>query len=184
VRTSRVTFVVLIGLFLVAACSTTGSATASPRPVVSLSPPTTSATGTPVTTTSDTPAPTLPVLPSVEPSPTAVPTAGQPTSATGISGSWTGTWQSTKTESSSGNFQATFNQSGDTFTGTIEVSARCVSHGTLTGSLSGDNITFGAVNGAETVAFDGTISGNTMSGNYTTGSACGHDKGTWTASRD
>ncbi|MGV8965963.1 MAG: hypothetical protein ACOH2F_06750 [Cellulomonas sp.] len=54
----------------------------------------------------------------------------------------------------------------------------------MSGQLSGDTITFGAVKAAETVAFDGAIHADSMSGNYASGPACGDDVGTWTAVRE
>lgn len=78
----------------------------------------------------------------------------------------------------------TFSQVQNTFTGTIQVSTQCVDQGTVTGQLTDDTITFGAVKAAETVTFDGTIQADAMSGTYQSGPACGDDAGTWTASRE
>jgi hypothetical protein len=72
---------------------------------------------------------------------------------------------------------------GSSFSGTVSVSAQCVSKGTVSGSVVGKRIKFGAVEGNELVTFDGTVNGDTMGGTYHTGKGCGTDNGTWSASR-
>ena len=81
-----------------------------------------------------------------------------------------------------GTFSLTFAQSGSALSGTIRVAnSECVADGTISGSVSGTQITFGAVKGAHTIAFSGTLKGAEMSGTYT--SPCGPDHGTWGATR-
>jgi len=88
-----------------------------------------------------------------------------------------------KFASTSGTFHVTFQVDGSSFSGTVSVSAQCVSNGTVSGSVVGKQIKFGAVEGNELVTFDGTVNGNTMGGTYHTGKGCGTDNGTWSASR-
>lgn len=69
-------------------------------------------------------------------------------------------------------------------TGTIQVgSAGCIDAGTVSGTLSGQAISFGAVKGDATISYDGQLSadGQSMQGTYSAGESCKNDKGTWTA---
>ncbi|HEY5521266.1 MAG TPA: hypothetical protein VIK08_11460 [Candidatus Limnocylindrales bacterium] len=100
-----------------------------------------------------------------------------------VAGPWRGTWRSAKFASTSGTFHVTFQVNGSSFSGTVSVSTQCVSQGTVSGSVVGNKIKFGAVQGNELVTFDGTVNGDTMGGTYHTGKGCGTDNGTWSASR-
>jgi hypothetical protein len=83
-----------------------------------------------------------------------------------------------------GTFALTWTQSGSTLTGTILVKGTpCLTAATVSGSISGTTITFGAVSGTHTVVYDGTVSGTTMTGTYTAPAACVDAKGTWTATK-
>ena len=134
---------------------------------------------------SHTPAPQSDTTTVVSASPVASTKAAQTTAPTGnavgLAGDWTGTYASTKYPSTTGTFHAMFVVTGATISGTVEISSACVPHGTLSGVLSGTTISFGAVTGAETVNFTGTISGSQMNGTYTSGPTCGDDNGTWKA---
>jgi len=110
-----------------------------------------------------------------------IPSAASVGGAVGLAGDWTGTYASTKYPSTTGTFHATFVVTGVKISGTVEISTACVPQGTLSGVLSGATINFGAVTGAETVKFTGTISGSQMKGTYTSGPTCGNDNGTWNA---
>ncbi len=188
--TFRVTVAVLFGLLAVVGCTpaapgaTRPAASAASHPPATLTATASSGTQAPTAASTGTPSATIAVPSTSEPSPSAEPSAGESTSPSGINGSWTGTYQSTKFDSSHGGFTVTFVQSGDTFSGTIQVAADCVSQGDVSGSLAGNQITFGAVKGTQNIAFSGTIDGDSMSGNYTSGPACGDDHGTWSATRD
>lgn len=114
----------------------------------------------------------------------APPPASSPTGDATIAGDWKGTYQSTKYPSTSGTFTVTFTQSGTRITGTAKIASDCVDTGTISGQLTGDKITFGAVDAAENIDFDGTIDVDAMAGNYHSGPACGDDDGTWTATRN
>ncbi|MEP6598143.1 MAG: hypothetical protein ABJB98_01705 [Actinomycetota bacterium] len=75
-----------------------------------------------------------------------------------------------------------FSQNGNTIAGTITLSSSCLSKETISGTLSGERIGFGTVEGSS-ITFDGSISGNSMSGSYKSGAQCGNDNGTWKATR-
>ena len=188
-RAYRVTVVVVcFGLLTLAGCSPGVAATGSPTTAV-LPTAVASMSATASTAPAVTPAKTPATTPSVAPplvttEPTTAPTAAATQKSTGIAGDWSGTWQSGRAKSVKGTFHVTFNQTGEAFTGSIQVSgSECVSNGTVSGTLTGNAISFGAVQAEETIAFDGTVDGNSMSGTYTSGPACGNDHGTWTATR-
>jgi hypothetical protein len=84
----------------------------------------------------------------------------------------------------SGTFALTWTQSGNALTGTIVVKGTpCLSAATVSGTVNGSTISFGAVSGKNTVVYDGTISGSTMKGTYTAPAGCGDAKGTWQAAK-
>jgi hypothetical protein len=62
----------------------------------------------------------------------------------------------------------------------VVTGAGCLTNGTVTGTLNGSSITFGAVSGAVTITYSGAISGNTMQGTYDA-PTCGNAKGNWSA---
>lgn len=77
----------------------------------------------------------------------------------------------------------TFRVAGSKLSGPIHINnSTCVRDGTVSGTLSGNRINFGAVHAAQQISFTGALSGDTMSGTYSAPS-CGGDKGTWTAIR-
>jgi hypothetical protein len=111
------------------------------------------------------------------------PSPSPSTSSNSLTGTWTGTYQSTTTTSAYGTFTIVFTQAGSQLNGTIDIkNSGCISTGTITGTVSGGTITFGAVKGAQTIDYTGTVSGTTMSGTYSA-PQCAHGKGTWTATR-
>jgi hypothetical protein len=93
-----------------------------------------------------------------------------------LNGSWSGTWQSSK-YGNLGAITATFNQSGSSFTGTAVITnSPCFSGGTISGSISGNNISFSAPYGN----FSGNFTDSSMSGTYNvTSGACTGDTGTF-----
>ena len=98
-----------------------------------------------------------------------------------IAGTWDGTWTSGEFENS-GSFSMTFEPTGDGFAGTIQINgSSCVSDGEVTAAVEGDRITIGAVQAEERIDFEGRVSGDTMSGTYSSPAACGNDSGTWEA---
>ena len=100
-----------------------------------------------------------------------------------VAGTWNGTYENTS-PAGSGTFTINFTQTGSTLSGTISVqNTPCITEGTITGTLNGTTIAFGAVKGAVTIAYQGTLSGDTMSGTYSAGPDCGNAKGAWEATR-
>lgn len=112
--------------------------------------------------------------------PTAAPTT--PPVPAGLAGTWSGSWANQTPDRSTGGFTLTWAQNGATLTGSITITGTpCLTGGSITGSVNGSTITFGAVNGEVTVRYVGTVSGTTMSGTYATD--CGQARGTWTAAK-
>jgi hypothetical protein len=100
-----------------------------------------------------------------------------------VAGTWNGTWQSTSSPGATGTFQMTFTQTGQSLSGPIQITGTpCITTGTITGTLNGTTIDFGAVKGQQTITYTGTWSGNVMSGTYSAPS-CGDGKGDWQAAR-
>jgi hypothetical protein len=106
--------------------------------------------------------------------------------STGIGGTWTGSYQSSKYSRVRGTFRVTFivsKRNPSTFTGSIAIAGSdCVTHGTLSGNISDNKITFGVLNAQKRIGYTGRITRNSMSGAYTSPS-CGRDAGSWEASR-
>ncbi|MEO6043219.1 MAG: hypothetical protein ABIQ47_04775, partial [Tepidiformaceae bacterium] len=103
--------------------------------------------------------------------------------APAIDGTWTGTWKSGAT-SDNGTVKIDWKQSGQQLAGTIVVSnTPCVGNGTITGTVTGATIAFGAVQGATTIAYTGTVSGKAISGTYKADASCGNATGTWSATK-
>lgn len=121
------------------------------------------------------------------PPPTAAPSAGTSAPAS-IAGTWNGVWTSEQYAGLTGGFTLKFLQSGTKLSGTITISgSNCISGATIAGQLNGSRITFGAVKGAETVAYEGTWTGAAMGGTWSvtqaSGGECTLDSGTWQAAR-
>lgn len=105
--------------------------------------------------------------------------SGTTTASSVLDGTWTGTYESSAT-SDRGTVKIDWKQSGQQLAGTIVVSnTPCVSNGTISGTVSGTTIAFGAVKGATTIAFTGTLSGKTIFGTYKADASCGNATGTW-----
>jgi hypothetical protein len=101
----------------------------------------------------------------------------------GLGGSWNGTWRDTSPDQSSGTFALTWTQAGLSLSGTIKVSGTpCLTDGTVTGTISGSTISFGAVSGQVQIKYNGSVSGNAMQGTYSA-PTCGDAKGNWTATK-
>jgi hypothetical protein len=100
-----------------------------------------------------------------------------------IGGTWHGTWASSVYERVHGTFRATLVQTGQHFTGNVDIGgSRCVSGGTTSGHLDGNHIRFSVVQAETAVHYTGTLSGNTMTGTWRA-SGCANDEGRWSASR-
>jgi hypothetical protein len=103
--------------------------------------------------------------------------------ATGIEGTWNGSFASEL--GATGTFVVEFTQNGDQIVGEIDIQgSTCISHGDIAGTLSGDDIAFGAVEGVVTITFTGTLDGDHLEGEYQApDEACGPDSGEWEADR-
>ncbi len=96
-----------------------------------------------------------------------------------LAGTWTGTWRSSAT-TDHGNVTIVWTQTGQQLAGTITVTGTpCLTEGTITGTVNGAEIQFGAVKGAVTIAYTGTVSGRTIFGDYKASAACGNAVGKW-----
>jgi hypothetical protein len=131
----------------------------------------------------DTPTPSgSETTPSVPGTTTQSPAPGASASDT-LTGAWSGAYASTSSPGSNGTFTIQFTQSGSQLSGTINIQGSpCITTGTIIGTLNGGQITFGAVEGEQTIQYTGSVSGNTMSGTYSA-PQCGNATGTWTASK-
>jgi hypothetical protein len=103
--------------------------------------------------------------------------------ALGLGGPWSGTWQDTSPDTSSGTFAVTFTQTGNNLSGMITVKGTpCLTSGTVTGTITGGTISFGAVSGQVQITYDGSVSGTKMQGTYAA-PACANAKGNWSATK-
>jgi hypothetical protein len=95
------------------------------------------------------------------------------TSSSGLSGKWSGQYSGAY----SGTFKLNWQQSGSTLKGTISLSAPPGTLG-INGTVSGSSIKFGTVGGPG-ITYTGSVSGNSMSGSYTTPNG----GGSWSATK-
>lgn len=127
---------------------------------------------------------TVAATPTTVPAMTATPSSAAPgPSASGLAGTWNGTYQSGKYPNTHGTFEVTFAQTGHAIAGRVHIDSDCVGDGTVTGNVTNDRISFGVVKAAQTISFDGTITSGGLRGTYHSGAGCGDDNGTWTAQR-
>jgi hypothetical protein len=117
-----------------------------------------------------------------EPSSTASPRPST-TPLGSLSGTWKGTWTNEEPFAAVGTFTLTWAQQGTKLYGALGVDgSNCVTAGNVTGTVNGNRISFGAVEGDVTIEYVGRIvDDNTMEGTYETD--CGDASGTWTAIR-
>src|SRR5437763_6034713 len=92
------------------------------------------------------------------------------TSDSGLSGKWTGTYGGTF----SGTFVLNWTQSGSKLSGTIKLSTAGTDN--VNGTVDGSSIKFGTV-GGDAVHYTGSVSGDSMSGSYSTAAG----GGSWSA---
>lgn len=113
--------------------------------------------------------------------PAVVSSAAPAASSAAAGGALSGTWKGQYGGSYQGTFTVDWQQSGETLSGNITLSAP---PGTepINGTVNGDTIQFGTV-GSQAVTYSGTVSGDSMSGTYTVGTGSGSDGGNWSASR-
>ncbi len=80
-----------------------------------------------------------------------------------IDGPWSGTWRSSR--GGGGTTQVTFNQDGTTIGGSVRITGSpCLSTGTLSGTITSSNVSFGAVSGPHGMRFTATVGATTMTG--------------------
>ena len=167
--TARVLFVTAI-VFAVVGC-----ATASLGPASSPGPSNGGGqTGNPTAPTS--------VITNGTPSPQTSPTAAA-TAAGSLSGTWNGQWANSTPDDSTGTFTMEWIQQGSALAGTVTIEGTpCLTGGTMTGQLNGDQISFGVVQGEVTVNYSGVLKNDgSMAGTYET--TCGNAQGTWQATK-
>jgi hypothetical protein len=99
-----------------------------------------------------------------------------PSSGTDLSGTWSGTYSG----AFKGTFTLTWQQSGSTLSGTINLSSGGSPH--INGTVNGGTIRFGTV-GSTAITYSGSVSGNSMSGTYKVKTNSGSVGGPWSANR-
>jgi hypothetical protein len=126
---------------------------------------------TTTSTATSTPAATTPAA--------ATPTTSAPATTTAaVASGLSGTWKGQYGGGYSGTFVLKWQQSESNLSGTIKLSAPA-STLNIHGTLSGSSISFGTV-GSLAITYSGTVSGNSMSGNY---QVAGSSGGSWSASK-
>jgi hypothetical protein len=114
--------------------------------------------------------------------------ASASSSATDVSGNWSGTYSDSKT-SVTGPLAASFTEQNGALSGTISISSGWLcsasSQGNVNGNVSGNQVqasaTFGLV---AALSFDGDVSGSTLSGTYQiTSGVCAGGSGSFSLSR-
>jgi hypothetical protein len=132
--------------------------------------------GSPATTTPPSTSPA--VAPAATTSAASAPaTTSSAATASALSGTWNGQYGG----SYSGTFTLNWQQNSSNLSGTIDLSNPS---GTLSihGTVAGGSINFGTV-GSMAITYSGSVSGNSMSGNYQVKTANGSQNGTWSASK-
>jgi hypothetical protein len=81
-----------------------------------------------------------------------------------------------------GTFTIDFEQDGSALSGTISIEGTpCLTGGSISGTVVGNEIEFGAVEGEVEVDYRGSVAGDTMGGTWSTD--CGDAEGEWEAAR-
>jgi hypothetical protein len=88
-----------------------------------------------------------------------------------------GTWAGQYTGASQGTFSLTWQESGSTLNGTIDIS-EIGAPTSIQGTVDGNSIRFGTV-GPAGITYSGTVSGNSMSGTWQSPTG----NGDWTAAK-
>lgn len=123
--------------------------------------------------------------------PTGTPAPGASTSASAsFTGTWSGTWQRTSPPPGGGSYKFVLTQQGQAITGTLAVTgSACLTDGDVSGSVSADAITMHTVTpaisggGNATGDYQGTLSGNKITGTLTVSCSLGVGVGTWEVTR-
>ncbi len=95
-----------------------------------------------------------------------------------ITGNWSGSWVSSSV--GGGSLLVNITQSGSSFSATVSMSGSpCLSSGSLSGTITGNNIVGAIVSGGNTINFTLTFTSTSVSGTYSvTAGACAGDTGT------
>jgi hypothetical protein len=112
------------------------------------------------------PAPSTPAS-----TPASTPPPSSSSSDTALSGKWKGTYGGAY----SGTFTLNWTEASSKLNGTIDLSQGGTT--TVQGTVEGSSIKFGTVGGAQVIKYTGTVSGDSMSGSYSTPGG----NGTWSA---
>jgi hypothetical protein len=114
--------------------------------------------------------------------PTTASPPGSPPGGVDLTGTWNGTYGAG--DQVAGTFTVEFTQTGNQVSGTIDIQGSpCVSQGEISGALSGNQITFGAVEAEQSISFTGEVSGDHMSGDYSAPDCEAGTSGNWEADR-
>jgi hypothetical protein len=107
-----------------------------------------------------------------------------PTGAEVIVGVWEGTWGNEQFPDF-GTFSMEIEPTSGGFAGTMQIQrSTCVTNGTVTIGLDGDQITVGVVQAEQEISFTGTVSGDEMSGAWDNHGDCPPPRtGVWAARR-
>lgn len=102
-----------------------------------------------------------------------------PTERGEVHGGWQGTW--TSSLGVGGAVNAQFVHEGGTLTGVVSITnSPCLVNGTVNGSVTGDNVAFGAVSGGHGIQFTARLGDATMTGSYSVSAGdCAGDTGTF-----
>jgi hypothetical protein len=98
-----------------------------------------------------------------------------------LTGLWTGTYESAARDDT-GTIKATFAEVGNSLTGELTTDSVCFTKGTLTGTISGTNITLVAMHGSETLTLTSSMSSShdrNFRGTYQGATHCGNGQGTF-----
>ncbi len=142
-------------------------------------------TASPAETPAASPGETTTASPAETPaaSPSETPGTDGTTSKRDLTGSWAGTWVNVTPDGAAGTLELTWVQKGTALEGTITIEGTaCLNAGTTTGSLSGRDVVFGVAQREVRVDFTGTVSGDTMSGTYSSIN-CDGAAGNWQADK-
>ncbi len=132
------------------------------------------------TSTGGTPGASLGASPGVSGSTVSTPAPGA-TAVPADAVRWTGTWTNTSPDDATGSLEVIWTQDGSALEGTLSMTGgSCFTEGGFQGTIVGDKVQFGVV-GRDQVAFEGTISGDRISGTFTI--SCDTSQGTWEATR-
>ena len=94
-----------------------------------------------------------------------------------LEGAWEGTW--TSVNGPTGTVEVEFERAGNTLSGTITIGGTpCLSQGTITGTVDGNNVAFGSVNAPDSIDFTAQLAAKNLTGTYSVGmGACAGDSG-------